>query len=161
MTYKTSLDKTAKVVTIAVTILFAIIIVGQISLIKEDVKFIPIFISVFLLLIYLGTFLFKPTNYSLTNEEIIIHRPLKDIKIDRRIISSAGLLDKEKLKGTIRMFGVGGLFGYWGNFANSKIGSMTWYATRRNNTVLITTIKNKKIVLTPNDPESFVAALNG
>ena len=59
--------------------------------------------------------------------------------------------------GVIRTFGVGGLFGYYGQFYNSKIGSMTWYATRQNNTVLVRTIDNKNIVLTPDEPEKFVA----
>ena len=34
---------------------------------------------------------------------------------------------------------------------------MTWYATRQNNTVLVRTIDNKNIVLTPDEPEKFVA----
>ena len=69
------------------------------------------------------------------------------------------LLDKERLNGSIRTFGVGGLFGYWGRFANSKIGVMTWYATRRDNAVLITKFNNKKIVLTPDEPELFVSTI--
>ncbi len=161
MTFKTSLDKTAMGVTTAITILFAAIIIGQILMIKEEVRAFPIFISVFLFLIYFGTFLFRPINYILTNDELIIHRTFKDIIIDRNKISSVEILDKEKLKGTIRTFGVGGLFGYWGSFANAKIGPMTWYATRRNNSVLIKTINNNKIVLTPNEPEKFIAVLKG
>lgn len=151
----------AKVITILITALFAAIIIGQILLIKDGVKAIPIITIVSLLLIYFGTLLFKPINYSLTNNELIIHRPLKNKNIDRNKIHSVNLIDKEELKGTIRTFGVGGLFGYWGSFANKKIGAMTWYATRRNNAVLIETSDNKKIILTPNEPEKFVAALNG
>ena len=56
---------------------------------------------------------------------------------------------------TIRTFGVGGLFGYFGKFFNSKIGRLTMYGTRRNNTVLIET-DNKKIILTPDDPIEFL-----
>ena len=37
---------------------------------------------------------------------------------------------------------------------------MTWYATRRNKAVLVTTISDKKIVLTPDEPEQFVGAFN-
>ena len=44
-----------------------------------------------------------------------------------------------------------------GKFANTKVGNMTWYATRRNKTVLLKTIDNKKIILTPDEPEKFVA----
>ena len=160
MTYKTSLDNLAKVVTIVTTILFAAIIVGQLSLIKDEGKSVPIFTTILLSLIYFGTFSFRPICYKLTDDKLIIHRPLSDIKIDRIEIKSVERLDEAKLFWTLRIFGVGGFFGYWGKFSNTKIGSMTWYATRRNNAVLITTIYNKKIVLTPNEPERFVTEFN-
>ena len=161
MTYKTSLDNLAKVVTIVTTILFAAIIVGQFSLIKDEGRSVPIFTTIILLLIYFGTFSLRPISYKLTDDKLIIHRPLSDIKIIRAEIQNVEQLDKEKLSWAFRVFGVGGLFGYWGKFSNTKLGSMTWYATRRNNAVLITTIYNKKIILTPNEPEKFVIEFNG
>ena len=161
MTYKTSLDNLAKVVTIVISILFAAIIVGQISFIKDEEKFAPIFITILLLIIYFGTFSFRPICYKLTDDNLIIHRPLSDIKIDRSEIKSVERLDQSKLSWAVRIFGVGGFFGYWGKFSNTKLGSMTWYATRRNNAVMVTTIYNKKIVLTPNEPEKFVVEFNG
>ena len=161
MTYKTSLDNLAKVVTIVISILFAAIIVGQISFIKDEGKFSPIFITILLMIIYFGTFSFRPICYKLTDDKLIIHRPLSDIKIIRAEIEKVEQLDNEKLSWAFRVFGVGGLFGYWGKFSNTKLGSMTWYATRRNNAVLITTIYNKKIILTPNEPEKFVIEFNG
>ena len=161
MTYKTSLDNLAKVVTIVTTILFAAIIVGQFSLIKDEGRSVPIFTTIILLLIYFGTFSFRPISYKLTDDKLIIHRPLSDIKIIRAEIQNVEQLDKEKLSWSFRVFGVGGLFGYWGKFSNTKLGSMTWYATRRNNAVLVTTIYNKKIILTPNEPEKFVIEFNG
>ena len=84
MIYKTSLDNIAKGVTIGVTILFAAIIGGQMFLIKDTGLSIPIITSVLLLVIYFGTFLFRPINYNLTNEKLIIHRPLTDVKMDRK-----------------------------------------------------------------------------
>ena len=160
MTYKTSLDDLAKVITIIITILFAGIIVGQFSLIKDEGKSVPTFTTILLSLIYFGTFSFRPISYKLTDDKLIIHRPLFDIKIKRTEIKNVEQLDKEKLSWAMRIFGVGGLFGYSGKFINTKLGSMTWYATRRNNAVLVTTIYNKKIVLTPNEPEKFVTEFN-
>ncbi len=85
---------------------------------------------------------------------------MSDIKIDRAEIKSIEQLNKEKLTRAVRIFGVAGLFGYWGEFSNTKIGSMTWYATRRDNAVLVTTIHNKKLILTPNEPEKIVTEFN-
>ena len=160
MTYKTSLDNLAKVVTIVTTILFAAIIVGQLSLIKDEGKSVPIFTTILLSLIDFWIFSFRPISYKLTDDKLIIHRPLSDIKINRTEIKNVEQLDKEKLSWAVRIFGVGGLFGYWGKFSNIKLGSMTWYATRRNDAILVTTIYNKKIVLTPNEPEKFVTEFN-
>jgi len=160
MTYKTSLDNLAKGITIGVTILFAIIIIGQYSIIKDAGRAIPIYTTVALLLIYFIGFAFRPINYNLTADKLIIHRLFADVKIDRNQIKSVELLDKEKIGWALRTFGVGGLFGYYGKFANTKLGSMTWYATRKDRTVLVRTVDNKKIILTPNDPDKFVSDFN-
>lgn len=80
--------------------------------------------------------------------------------MDKSQIMSAALLDEESLKGSIRTFGVGGLFGYFGKYFNRTLGSMTWYATRKDNFVLILTNDDKKIILTPNEPDKFLANLN-
>ncbi|AEI51358.1 PH domain-containing protein [Runella slithyformis] len=157
MTYKTSLDNLAKGVTIGITVLFAVIIIGQFSIIKDAGRAIPIYTTVALLLVYFIAFAFRPINYEISVDKLIIHRLFKDVNIDRSLIKSVEILDKEKIGSAIRTFGVGGLFGYYGKFANTKIGSMTWYATRRDRIVLVKTVDNKKIILTPDEPEKFVA----
>jgi hypothetical protein len=159
MTYKTSLDNLAKGVTIGVTILFAVIIIGQHSIIKDSGRADTIYTTVTLLLIYFIAFAFRPINYKVSADKLIIHRLFLDVKIDRSQIKSVELLDKEKIGWAIRTFGVGGLFGYYGKFVSSKIGSMTWYATRKDKIVLVQTMKNKKIILTPDEPEKFIANL--
>ncbi len=159
MTYKTSLDNLAKGITIGVTLLFVAIIVGQISIIKDEGRAVPIFTTITLILIYFISFAFSPINYKVSAEKLTIHRLFIDVNIDRNQIKSIELLDKEKMGWVFRTFGVGGLFGYYGKFANTKLGSMTWYATRRDKTVLIETIDKKKIILTPDEPEKFVAHL--
>ncbi len=159
MTYKTSLDNLAKGITIGVTILFVAILIGQFSIIKDTGWAVPIITTVTLFLIYFISFAFSPINYEVSTQHLSIHRLLIDVNIDRNQIKSVELLDKEQLGWVIRTFGVGGLFGYYGKFANTKLGSMTWYATRRNKTVLIVTLDNKKIILTPDEPEKLIAHL--
>ena len=160
MTYKTSLDNLAKGITIGVTLLFAFIIIGQYSIIKDAGRAIPIYTTVTLLLVYFIAFAFRPINYKLSADQLIIHRLLSDVKIERNQIKSVEYLDNEKIGCAVRTFGVSGVFGYYGKFGNLKIGSMSWYATRRNKTVLVQTISNKKIILTPDEPERFVANFN-
>lgn len=160
MNFKTSLDKMAMVTTIGVTILFAVIIAGQYAFIKNEGNAAPIYTTVGLLLIYFLAFAFSPIAYVITADEIIIRRPLKDVRIKRIAIDHVEMVDKKAMIGAIRTFGVGGLFGYYGSFANTSIGSMTWYATRRDTAVLLRTVNDKKIILTPNERQQFVNRLN-
>ncbi|HTO17486.1 MAG TPA: PH domain-containing protein [Edaphocola sp.] len=160
MIFKTSLDKLAKGTTIAITVLFASIIISQLFIFKNTYQNSLYLLPSALILIYFITFGLRPINYHLTADELVIHRLFSDVKINRNQIKSVELLDKNSIRLAIRTFGVGGLFGYYGKFANTKLGSMTWYATRRDRTVLVETIENKKIVLTPDDPEKFVDSFN-
>ncbi len=159
MVFKTSLDKLAKVVTAVITILFTAIVFLQLIFIQDFGNTSSIITITTLLISYLIAFIFRPISYIILDEFLVIHRPLLDIKIALNEIENMVVLDSQELKGTIRTFGVGGLWGYWGSFANSRIGAMKWHATRMSNAVLITMGKNKKIVLTPDDPELFVEKL--
>lgn len=155
MTYKASWDNATKIITGAITVLFLAIMLGS---------FIdggnggpgPYFMAVMIVAIYVVCYVFRPVHYIVTKDKLIIHRPLSNVSLGRNKIASVELLDDEMLKWTFRTFGVGGLFGYFGKFANSKLGSMTWYATRRKKTVLIKTIDGKNIIVTPDETTDFV-----
>jgi hypothetical protein len=159
MKFKTSLDKLAKVVTAVITIIFTAIIVLQLIFIQDLGYTSSIFTITTLLISYLIAFIYRPISYNILDHMLVIHRPLMDIKIELKELKSVEILDSEELKGTTRTFGVGGLWGYWGSFSNSRIGTMKWYATRMSKAVLVTTINNNKIVLTPDDTELFVKKL--
>lgn len=87
------------------------------------------------------------------------HRVLKGIAIPKANIVEKKQIPSEDTTWTIRTFGVGGLFGYYGKFFHTKYGSMIWYATQRKNYVMLVT-QGTKFVLTPNEPEKFLAALS-
>lgn len=110
-----------------------------------------------------GTFvvcwLLHPTGYTVTADAVIIHRPLNKVTILKNQITEVSQPTEGDMKWTIRTFGVGGLFGYFGKFTNTAIGGMTWYATRHENYVLLRTA-DKRIILTPDEPKQFVSAVN-
>jgi hypothetical protein len=147
MIYKASLDKTAIIITNLVTLLFGALIVFNFIL--------PL--AIVLMIIYLIALLLKPLNYEITENELNIRRLIKSVHINRSDIESLELIDKSTLSGTIRTFGVGGLFGWYGKFTNSKLGDMTWYVTRRDKPVLITRKDGKKILISPDEAEVFVS----
>ena len=156
MVYKASWDKSVKIITIGVSVLFLAIL--SMPLFKKDDNVIgQFFLGSMIVLIYVGVYLFRPVNYKLTSDNLTVHRPLSDVNIDRRLIESVLLLEKGALKFTIRTFGVGGLFGNYGRFYNTHFGKMTWYATRMDKAVLVKTIDGKKIIVTPDDANGFVS----
>jgi hypothetical protein len=146
MIYKASLDKTAIIITNLVTLLFGALIVFNFIL--------PL--AILLLVIYLICMLLKPLSYEITEDKLIIRRLIKSVRINRSDIESLELKEKSDLTGTIRTFGVGGLFGWYGKFANSQLGAMTWYVTRRDKPVLIIKKDSKKIMISPDEAEAFV-----
>lgn len=143
--YKATLDKTAMIITILVSILFGALIIFNFIL--------PL--AILLLSVYLICWHLKPLKFEIHNEEIIIRRLIKSVHINRTDIESLTILDKNKLRGTIRTFGVGGLFGWYGKFINVELGNMTWYLTSRDKPVLIITKTGKKILISPDDAEGF------
>ena len=88
MKFKTSLDYLARIVTIGVTILSAAIIIAQILILKDNYSSISIFTIAALLLLYFGTYAYRPVSYILTDNEVNLHRPLFDKKIARSEIKS-------------------------------------------------------------------------
>jgi hypothetical protein len=145
--YKASLDKTAIIITNIITLIFGALIVFNFLL----------SLAIILLLIYLICLLLKPINYQITEKELIIHRLIKNVHIKRTEIESLEVLEKSALSGSIRIFGVGGLFGWYGRFANKQLGTMTWYVTRRDKPILILTKSNKSIIISPDEVETFVS----
>jgi hypothetical protein len=150
MKYKASLDKTAIIITILVSLLFGALIIFNFIL--------PL--AILLLIVYLICWHLKPLNYEIKAEEIIIRRLIKSVHINRTDIENLTLIDKYKLSGTIRTFGVGGLFGWYGKFSNNELGDMSWYLTRRDKPILIISKTGKKILISPDDAEAFSKEYN-
>jgi hypothetical protein len=158
MLYKASLDKTAKFITIWISALFIFIGALQYVLTDATLSSVPSFASACLLIIYLLVFLFRPARYIITNNELIIVRGACDVRIKRSSINNVAAIEYNDIGGAVRTFGVGGLFGYYGKFANRSLGHMTWFVTRKDSLVLLKTA-DKTIVLSPDQREEFIKEL--
>ncbi len=97
-------------------------------------------------------------NLAIKEDRIVIKRPFKDVIIHRSAIADVIKLDDGKLARSIRTFGSGGLFGYFGLFWQKEFGTMTWYATRRDQAIMMMTSSNKKLVITPDETDDFMQA---
>jgi hypothetical protein len=156
--FKTSMDIRANDTTVAITLILGMLITGFLVF-QSAGKLITGFASLFLLAVYIETYLFRPVSYEINDDFLVIHRPGNDVSISRRNLKKAELIDEEKLKHATGTFRIIGLFGYFGKCANGQLGGFTMYATRRNKTVLIETSDNRKVVLTPDRPAKFIKQL--
>jgi hypothetical protein len=156
MIYKVTSDKTAKFLTIAVTLLFIGIAIGPKLFSKSENTEISIISVVVLFLIYGISYGLSPNSYEINDNSIVIKRLFKNVIVNRSQIKNVLKLESGKLSGAIRMFASGGLFGYFGTFWNKEFGTMTWYATRRDKAIMLITISNQKIILTPDETDNFL-----
>src|SRR5690349_4123004 len=140
MLFKSSLDKTAIGTTVFIAVLFTLILgVEYYITAASGGAHYPVYgITIFFLVIFCLSYAFHPAGYKITEDALIICRPLSDVQIKRRDIKSITMVDKKEIRNCIRTLGVGGVFGYYGSFANHTLGCMTWYATRRDKAILIT-----------------------
>jgi hypothetical protein len=160
MRYSASLDKSTKVITAVITALFVGILAYELQTFTRGEQNGLLIISAILLITYGSAYIYRPTGYSVTEQELIIHRPINSIRYAREALESVQVIVKKDLQFTIRTFGVGGLWGYYGYFYNSAYGKMIWFVTRRDHLVLIKTANKKTILLSPDDIDSFTSELN-
>jgi Bacterial PH domain len=160
MKFTASLDGLAKGITISSIVIFIFTIAFPYFIQKpSEMGIEAILIPFLLIIIFFGIFIFRPISYSITDQEVIIHRTWRDVKINRNDIQSVEKLDENFSKNTLRTFGVGGTWGYFGKFTHSSSGSMDWYVTRRDKLVLLKITGNKNVVLSPDEVEEFLSEL--
>lgn len=156
MKYSASYDSGVKIITTLTILLLtsiAIKLIYDMMHIKEDM--ISILTLGFAIIVMAGIiiacYIYSPQYYTLNANDLQIKRIINNRTIPFSEISEIRLLEKEELRGIIRVFGVGGLFGYFGKFRSSKLGTMNFYATQSNNKILIVLKAGEKIVITPDD----------
>lgn len=159
MKFSASLDGLARKGTILVTLLFAMIILAEAYAWNYGESEYFSMAPVICLLAYGIALAYRPLYYQVDDVELEIVRPFSTVRIKRSDILKVEIAAESTLRGSIRTFGSGGFFGYYGKFYHPSLGAMTWYATRRDSLVFITTIHYKKMIFSPDDPELFVATL--
>jgi Bacterial PH domain len=105
-------------------------------------------------------FAFSPRGYEISDGAFRVKRLIGDVVIplDRlRFVRDATAAD---FWGCVRLWGSGGLFGYYGWFWSKALGRSRWYVTDRNRAVVVTN-GDKTILVSPEDHDGFVAAIRG
>ncbi|GAB2697933.1 hypothetical protein GCM10027037_22640 [Mucilaginibacter koreensis] len=150
-TYKASYDTTVRWVSTAYGIITLIPLTLTLTGRQQDYGM----VTAGLVLIGTVVFLFSVKNYSLSANGIVINKYIGSKTIWKADIKQIKVLGPEHLSGTLRTFGVGGLFGYYGKFANQQLGDMTWYLTNKDHVLAIITKNNRTLLISPDEAVRF------
>jgi hypothetical protein len=99
---------------------------------------------------------FVPLGYAVTDEAVVIRRPIRSIRIPLTRVSEARRIELTRI---VRVFGVGGFFGAWGRFTSTQLDSFRAYVTQRGNLICLHLKDGDPVVLSPDDPDGMVAEI--
>jgi hypothetical protein len=155
MTVKASFDWKVKLVTSAFCLFFLTFFI--LWFINIETSKTPTF-SVIMLLTLGFVYLFHVQNYGVTHEGIKINRLIGSKQVDFHSIKKVYRVKNDDLGFMIRIFGNGGIFGFFGFYQSQIYGKMTLFCTQQRNYVIVET-DLKKYVLTPDEPLDFVKSV--
>lgn len=117
-----------------------------------------IVVSTLALGVMLVSFAYSPRGYILSGRSIAVRRLAGPVRIPLEDVREVRRATADDLSGCIRLWGSGGLFGYYGLFSSSKLGKFTEYATSRENAVLVVS-GSKNVIFSPDDVDGFMASI--
>lgn len=147
-TFAASWDSMAEIISASVAIL----------LLTPVVEIHSVWIPVLAGVILLAAYAWSPQSYEIRDRTLIVRRLGGNVRIPLNSIRQARVATADDLSGCMRLFGSGGLFGWYGLFRTAKLGKSTWYVTDKQNAVVLVT-DQKRIVLSPDEVERFVNAI--
>jgi len=109
-------------------------------------------------LVPLAAFALRPTGYEVTRFEVRVLRPIGALQFTIASQASPRELPRSAVSGALRVFGCGGLFGWYGRFRSSALGPFRLYATRTSGYVAVETTEGL-LVFTPSSPLETLRAL--
>ena len=117
-----------------------------------------IVIATLALVVIVVSFAYSPRGYILSGRSIVVRRLAGPARVALDDVREVRRATADDLRGCIRLWGSGGLFGYYGLFSSSELGKFTEYATSRNNAVIVIT-GTKTVIFSPDDVESFMSSI--
>jgi hypothetical protein len=105
-------------------------------------------ITIFLVVVAVTSFALNPTSYAVSEDDLGI-----ELRVGARVIPLRSIVRAERLARLpyIRVFGIGGLFGYYGLYWSKATGTVRMYGRNRHNPILLVLHGGTKIVIMPDD----------
>jgi hypothetical protein len=114
------------------------------------------------LLVLVLAYAYSPRGYIVAGRVAWVKRLIGRARFELEGLREARPAEADDLRGCIRLWGNGGLFGYYGLFRTTKLGRCTWYVTNRSRAVvLVNELPGgaKTALFSPDDVDGFLAAV--
>jgi hypothetical protein len=115
-------------------------------------------VAVVLLATICGGALFSIRGYTIAADAILIHRLLWTTRLPLAGLQSVQFAP-DAMRGSLRIFGNGGLFSFSGFFWNRTLGNYRAFVTDLRRTVVLR-LARRTVVVSPSAPEEFVRELH-
>ena len=157
MVFKTSYDAQTRSMTWAGCGIFGVLALQRLYTYslgpQEQIDALATALEVFLFLaIPFAVYLFSPLGYSVQGGALVIHRPLKPVVIPLEEIENVEILASDDITASYRVFGVGGLFGYYGFFFRNDLGIVHFYLRNKENPIMIDAASHGRLLISPDSP---------
>jgi len=141
-----------------VTLLSGILLTSKMCWAHNPViRVLGIFLEVSMVGMALFSYLLSPLGYTIDNTNLTVARRLKPVVIPLAGISKTEHTTDKLLEDSIRLLGKHGLWGCYGKYRNSKLGTYYLYARNLKNLILLE--GEKKYVIAPERPQEFLQDL--
>ena len=87
-----------------------------------------------------------PRHLLIDDKSIVITHPIGQTVILKSDITDIRAVERSEIRGSLRLFGSGGFFGWFGIFRNSKFGTYRLYCGQLENLYLVKTTTKKNII---------------
>jgi hypothetical protein len=104
------------------------------------------------------SYLYSPREYVIEGAALLIRRWAGTVRIPLVSIRQLRAAGRDDFRGTVRLWGSGGMFGYYGTFRTTRLGKCTWYMTQRRQAVVLATA-GRTVLVSPDDIPGFLAAV--
>jgi hypothetical protein len=160
VSFQASRDRVTVLVSLG--ILAVVIVVGAIPVYvaitdaSAGVRVLMVVLATSLAILIAAIAAFVPLGYAVTDEAVVIRRPIRTIRIP---LTRVGEARRVELTRIVRVFGVGGFFGAWGRFTSKQLDSFRAYVTQRGNLLCLHLKDGDPVVLSPDDPDGMIAEI--
>ena len=144
-----SYDTTTKIITAVVLVI----------LVSADVFTRSAIVAGLGALLFALAYAYSPRGYAIAGRSIMVKRLIGNVRIPLDAIREARSATRDDFRAALRLWGSGGLFGYYGVFQTAHLGKATWYVTNRSRAVVVVA-GSKTTLFSPDDVAGFITAIH-